>query len=102
MAAPDLMSYNLANWFWNEDIWLPPNVTWNDLESSMGHGDQEFESVAKFTDLWYPIPAAFVVIAVRLFFERYVMFTKQILYRYCHVKGVCLSAACTHSMVGWG
>ena len=29
------------------------------------------ENVAKFTDLWYPIPAAFVVICFRLFFERY-------------------------------
>ena len=31
------------------------------------------ENVAKFTDLWYPIPAAFVVICFRLFFERYVL-----------------------------
>ena len=30
------------------------------------------ENVAKFSDLWYPIPAAFVVICFRLFFERYV------------------------------
>ena len=32
-TAADLISHNLANWFWNEDIWLPPNVTWTDLEN---------------------------------------------------------------------
>lgn len=58
----------MSSWFWNEDIWLPPNVTWTDLENSMGHGS--LESVAKFSDLWYPIPAALVVIAIRIFFER--------------------------------
>ncbi len=22
---------NLSRWFWNDEVWLPPNVTWEDL-----------------------------------------------------------------------
>ena len=55
----------LGQWFWNEDIWLPPNVTWSDLEGSRGG-----VHYSKFTDLWYPIPAAFIIIAIRFIFEK--------------------------------
>ena len=48
--------------FWNEDIWLPPNVTWDSFS-----GDERF---AQFSHLYYPIPAAFLVIAVRMVIER--------------------------------
>ena len=48
--------------FWNEDIWLPPNVTWDSFS-----GDEKF---AQFSHLYYPIPAAFLVIAVRMVIER--------------------------------
>ena len=58
----------LTKWFWNEDIWLPPNVTWSDLEH---HDTRDGVAVPKFSDLWYPIPAAFLVIAIRLSVERY-------------------------------
>lgn len=56
-----------TTWFWNEDIWLPPNVTWSDLETSMG---REGVAIAKFADLWYPIPAAILVIITRYFVEK--------------------------------
>ena len=62
------MASQVTKWFWNEHIWLPPNVTWSDLEVSMN--PKQGVAVAKFTDLWYPIPAAFIVIAVRFAFER--------------------------------
>ena len=50
--------------FWNEDVWLPSNVTW-DLFS----GDGRF---AQFSHLYYPIPAALAVIAIRMIIERHI------------------------------
>ena len=35
----------LSEWFWNERVWLPPNVTWARLQSTAD--DKYFE----FTDL---------------------------------------------------
>ena len=48
--------------FWSEDIWLPPNITWESFD-----GDERF---AQFSHLYYPIPAAFAVIAIRMLIER--------------------------------
>ena len=48
--------------FWNEDIWLPPNVTWDTFDDD--------ENFAQFSHLYFPIPAAFVLIAIRLVIER--------------------------------
>ena len=67
MATSLTTTLTLTKWFWNEDIWLPPNVTWSDLELSE---QRDGVAVAKFTDLWWPIPAAFLVIAIRLGVER--------------------------------
>ena len=53
--------------FWNEDVWLPPNVTWSHLTNNNG---QRGVNYRVFTDLWYPIPAAFVVILIRSLVER--------------------------------
>lgn len=60
-------SMTLFKWFWNDDIWLPPNVTWTDLEQSE---IREGVAVPKFSHLWYPIPASLIVIAIRYFVER--------------------------------
>ena len=50
--------------FWSSDVWLPPNVTWSDIESTdeMIYPD--------FTDIWYPILYSFALTFVRLAFER--------------------------------
>ena len=61
-------SMTLTKWFWNDDIWLPPNVTWTDLEQSE---IREGVAVPKFSHLWYPIPASLIVIAIRYAVERY-------------------------------
>lgn len=53
-----------ADWFWNEDIWLPPNVSWTDLQSS------EKVQYSNFGDLFYPIPAALVIILLRSTLEK--------------------------------
>ena len=48
--------------FWNEDVWLPSNVTWESFS-----GDGRF---AQFSHLYYPIPAALALIAIRIIIER--------------------------------
>lgn len=62
----------ISSWFWNPDVWLPSNVTWvsfDELENSK----DTFESpgtFAKFSDLWYPIPLALLVMLVRWVVEK--------------------------------
>ena len=69
MTTSTSMTTSILNkWFWNEDIWLPANVTWSDLELSMK--GREGVAVAKFSDLWYPMPAALLVIGIRLVVEK--------------------------------
>lgn len=52
--------------FWDDELWLPPNVTWKDLEST------DIVQYANFYDLWLPIPAAFIVMGLRILVERYI------------------------------
>lgn len=49
--------------FWSKSFWLPPNVTWEDLEDDTIY-------IAKPRDLWAPFPIAIVLFLVRLLFER--------------------------------
>ena len=63
-----------AKWFWNPDIWLPPNVTWESFDETrvVKEGSViEPSDFARFGDLWYPIPLALVVIVVRQLVERF-------------------------------
>jgi len=54
-----------VHWFWNERVWLPPNVSWVDVEP--GKSDINY---TKFSDLWYPLPAACVMILLRFLVEK--------------------------------
>ena len=56
--------HDFSDWFWNEDFWLPPNVTWADLERK----NDVF--IAKPSDLWIPFPLAALLFAARLLWER--------------------------------
>ena len=58
------MGRTLSEWFWNPDIWLPPNVTWADIKSN------ETVKYAEFEDLYHPIPMAFLFLVIRFFVER--------------------------------
>jgi hypothetical protein len=59
-------SLSLSNMFWKEDIWLPPNLTWADVEPEPGSN-----RYTSFGELWYPVPAAIVIILVRTLVMRY-------------------------------
>lgn len=68
----------ISAWFWNPHIWLPPNVTWESFQDTPAERtinsdglppkDGEF---AQFTDLWYPIPMAIMMMVFRLMVEKY-------------------------------
>jgi len=58
-----------TGFFWNEHIWLPPNVTWSQLTDASGSGGVNYTN---FYDLGYPILAAGVVIILRALFEKLV------------------------------
>jgi len=68
------MMRGAAKWFWNPDIWLPPNVTWESFDETrvVKEGSViEPSDFARFGDLWYPIPLALVVMVVRQMVERF-------------------------------
>ncbi|XP_038213081.1 ceramide synthase 5-like isoform X1 [Zerene cesonia] len=53
--------------FWNEDVWLPPNTTWDDIAP----GPDKAVVYNDHRHLLYPIPLALVVIAFRHGLEKY-------------------------------
>ena len=66
--------HGAAQWFWDPDIWLPPNVTWESFDTTqvVKEGDViQPGEFARFGDLWYPIPLAVVVMAVRQVVEKF-------------------------------
>lgn len=54
--------------FWSTSIWLPPNVTWNDLAP----GSRSDVIHANYKDLVWPLPMACVVLLLRYTLERLV------------------------------
>ncbi|XP_013144273.1 PREDICTED: ceramide synthase 6 isoform X1 [Papilio polytes] len=57
----------LLDKFWDEDIWLPPNTTWDDLAP----GPDKPVVLNDHTHLLYPIPLALVLIIIRHMLEKY-------------------------------
>ena len=67
---------HLSMWFWNPDIWLPPNVDWNTFKEEKIINSTiviKPEHFANFSDLWYPIPIAFCFILTRILVEKYIL-----------------------------
>lgn len=56
----------LLDKFWNEDVWLPPNTTWDDIRP----GPDNVVTYNDHSHLLYPIPLAFVLIALRHVLEK--------------------------------
>jgi hypothetical protein len=54
----------LLDKFWNPDVWLPPNVTWADLEPN------DKIAYANYRHLVIPLPLALVLLALRFVLER--------------------------------
>ena len=67
------MTMEFSKWFWNPNIWLPPNVTWdtfndtNILKNDIVIHPQDF---AKFSDLLYSLPIALFMIIMRYYMEK--------------------------------
>jgi len=57
----------LGSWFWSSEVWLPPNITWDSFKEPHLVNEELLkpEDFASFTDLWYPIPAAGIMLAIR-------------------------------------
>ncbi|XP_017777253.1 PREDICTED: ceramide synthase 6 [Nicrophorus vespilloides] len=53
--------------FWNEDIWLPPNVTWADIAP----GSSTEVHHADYRHLIFPLALALVILVIRYIFEKY-------------------------------
>ena len=62
------------SWFWNADVWLPPNITWDTFKEQHLVNEELLgpEDFASFTDLAYPIPLAFVMLAIRYLVMQYI------------------------------
>ncbi|KPJ13011.1 LAG1 longevity assurance-like 6 [Papilio machaon] len=57
----------LLDKFWDKDIWLPPNTTWEDLAP----GPDKPVVLNDHRHLLYPIPLAIVLIIIRHMLEKY-------------------------------
>ena len=60
---------NLKDVFWHEGFWLPPNVTWNDLEDPAAVQNGGYTRVSY---LLFTIPLAFIPILIRLLLTKHV------------------------------
>ncbi|CAH2207487.1 jg26265, partial [Pararge aegeria aegeria] len=58
----------LLDKFWDEDVWLPPNTTWDDIAP----GPDKEVVYADYRHLLYPIPLALVLIVLRQTLEKYI------------------------------
>lgn len=53
--------------FWSTDIWLPPNITWEDIAP----GSRTDINHADYRDLIWPLPLALVIMLLRYSLERF-------------------------------
>ncbi|XP_029466661.1 ceramide synthase 4 isoform X2 [Rhinatrema bivittatum] len=60
------MEVALNEWLWRQEYWLPPGITWEDMQ------DTEWVCYPRPRHLLLSLPLALAFIAVRLLFERYV------------------------------
>ena len=59
-----------SDWFWNEDIWLPPGHTWSSFQERQVTNNNtvlvEPEEFAQFSDLLYPLPLSVLLVLLRM------------------------------------
>ncbi|XP_034941966.1 ceramide synthase 6 [Chelonus insularis] len=56
---------NISSAFWSPDVWLPPNITWNDIAPNSEN------KYADYRHLAYPIPMALGLLVVRYALEKF-------------------------------
>ncbi|KYM97789.1 LAG1 longevity assurance like protein 5 [Cyphomyrmex costatus] len=56
---------NISATFWSPHIWLPPNITWEDISPN---ADNKY---ANYQHLIYPLPMAIVLLGIRYTLESY-------------------------------
>jgi hypothetical protein len=49
-----MMASELSAWFWNDEFWLPPNVTWSSLQST--EPDISYASFSGDLSTFMPFP----------------------------------------------
>ena len=66
----------ISEWFWNEDIWLPPGYNWNSFKTvqltNSSNVRVEPTQFAQFGDLLYPIPFSMILIFLRFLVTKHV------------------------------
>lgn len=64
VSLPSRMARSLNEWLWQHEFWLPPGITWEDMQESEDiHYPQPH-------DLLLSIPFALILVVVRCAFER--------------------------------
>ena len=62
---------SLSSWFWDDNFWLPPNVTWKDIQRTGGGTGETGEiQYAEFADLAYPIVGAWLMLLLKFIVEK--------------------------------
>ncbi|XP_015124479.1 ceramide synthase 6 [Diachasma alloeum] len=56
---------NISSAFWSPDVWLPPNITWDNIAPN---SDNKY---ADYRHLVYPLPMALGLLVIRYCVERY-------------------------------
>ncbi|XP_076669385.1 ceramide synthase schlank isoform X1 [Andrena cerasifolii] len=56
---------NVSSAFWSTDVWLPSNITWDDIKPNSEN------KYADYHHLIYPLPMAFTLLLMRYALERY-------------------------------
>lgn len=62
--------YSMSQTFWSSSVWLPPNVTWDQIKPTDEMAYPNFSDV-----LWYPIPMSLILTIMRkVILDRYIFF----------------------------
>ncbi|XP_054718165.1 ceramide synthase 5-like [Uloborus diversus] len=57
---------SINTWFWNDYVWLPPNITWNHI------GDTSIINYAQFSDLNAAFKVALALLALRYILDQFI------------------------------
>jgi ceramide synthetase len=59
------MLQQFSHWFWSESFWLPPTTKWEHLTANK-HNIR----IPQTRDLYIVVPLTFIIVLIRMFFER--------------------------------